>query len=336
MTEQDLNPCNAPAYIKDVNIDLPPPYCSDGEPQLSQKAVQTRDLSYLLEKTSMKKTGYGQNALCDPMLAGHTRNDQALMGGGDGRGGNAGRNSNVIYRYSHAVRGCDEAVQDLFRDIIVTDELDNPHAVPIIWGTQEKAVATLLQDNYRKDNSLVVDRIRLPMLAIHTKDIQYSPKRYIYHKAVDYLRDLRPDRKPGFTVKERYDRDTVFGVARGIPLDISYTLYAWALYREDINEITEQIIQKITPMGYIRVQGVPLEIGVRLDSMGNNITVNPGDGEVNVFKYQFEMTAETFLPQPIIRQKAVLRTRTEVVDSLDEDSITQVITRLEEAVKELQ
>lgn len=336
MTDQDLNPCNAPGYIKDVNIDGPPAYCSNDQ-TISQKAVSTRDLSFLLEKTSQKKTGFGQHALCDPMITGHTRNDQGKMGGGDGRGGELGiDNSNVVYRNAQAIRGCDEAVQDMFSDITVTDEFNNAHAVPIIWGTQEKAVAMLLQENVRKDNSLVVDRIRLPMLAIHTKDIQFNPKRYIYHKAVDYMRDLRSDGAPGFTVKERYGRDTVFGVTRGIPLDISYTLYAWALYRGDINEIVQQIIPKISPMGYIRVQGVSLEIGVKMDSMGNNITVNPNDGEPNVFKWQFEMTAESYLPQPIIRKKAVLKTKTELVDSLDDNTVASVLIRLEEAVKELQ
>lgn len=329
MSDPDLIPCNPPGYIKDVITDQPPPYCRDTDKQTSLKDVPGRDFSWLEEDT-MKKTGIGQNALCDPMLKGHIINDQ------DGGAGTSAPNRNTIYKYSKAIRGCDEGVQDMFRDIIVIDENHKAHNIPIIWATQEKAVAAIIQENFRKDNSLVVDRIRLPMLAIHASDIQFQPNRYCYHKAVDYLRDLRRDNAPGFTTKERYERDTVFGVAKGIPLDIQYTLFAWTLHREDMNQIVEQIVQKLTPMGYIRVKGVSWEIGVKLESIGNNIELEPGDQAINVFKYQFTMTAETYMPQPIIRKKAVLKTRTEIVDTISDDELTEVVTRLEQAVKELQ
>jgi hypothetical protein len=326
--EQDLNPCNPPAYIKDVNIDPPPPYCREGDEQTSQKDVPGRDFSWLLEATQ-QKTGIGQNAACDPMLKGYVRNDQGPMGGNVP--------SDVVYRYSKALRGCNEAVRDMFRDIVVDDEYGVAHPVPIIWGTQEKAVAMLIQENFRKDNSLVVDRLKLPAMAIHDSSIAFAPKRYIYHKATDYLLDPRRGNKPGFTVRERFnERDTIFGVTRGIPLDISYTLYVWTLYREDLDEIAEQIIQKIVPTGYIRVQGVGHEIPVRSDSMGSHIEVNPGEGKVNVFKYEFNMTAETYMPQPLVRKKAVLKTRTEFVDNVDDEKVTDILFRLEEAVKELE
>src|SRR5690606_12085900 len=114
-----------------------------------------------------------------------------------------------------------------------------------------------------KDNSLVVDRIKLPMLAIYSSDFQFNQERYVYHKAVDYMTELRPDRKPGFTVQERRERDTIFGVARGIPIDVGYTLYAWTLYIEDMNQIIEQIVLKFSPMAYINVRGVPWEVSVK-------------------------------------------------------------------------
>ena len=48
------------------------------------------------------------------------------------------------------------------------------------------------------------------------------------------------------------------------------------------------------------------------------------------------MTAETYIPQPLIRKKAALDIKTEFFDSVDDASIKQVVDRLEEAVKELQ
>jgi len=81
---------------------------------------------------------------------------------------------------------------------------------------------------------------------------------------------------------------------------------------------------------------VSWEIGVKLDDIGNNIEVDPGDQAINVYKYQFNMTAETYVPQPLIRKKAALKVKTSFVDHVDDASIRRVIDRLEEAVKELQ
>ena len=146
---------------------------------------------------------------------------------------------------------------------------------------------------------------------------------------------MRDDGKPGFTLNEKYNRDTVFGFARGIPVDISYTLYAWTLYLEDMNQILEQILLKFSQTAYITVTGVPYEVIVKLDSIANNLDYEPGDQAIRVIKYQFQLTTETYIPQPITRQKAVLKTKIDLVDGLDESEIQQVMARLEDSVKEL-
>lgn len=323
MSEPDLVSCNPPEQAPPKNLDPIPPYCRE-EPSESLNDVAGRDFSWL-EESTMEKMGNGASALCDPIQKGHITNDQ------DGKGPDRG----TVYRYTKAFRGCDEAMMDLFRDLVVIDEMGKAHNVPIIWGTQEKAVAAIIQQQVRQDNSLVVDRVRLPMLAIHGDGEEFDSSRYVYHKAVDYLRESSTGR-PGFAIKEKFERDTVFGVAKGLPINKSYTLYAWTLYREDMNQIVEQVISKFSLIAYIRVRGVSWEVGVKLESIGNNIEVDPGDQAVNVYKYQFTMVAETYVPQPIIRRKAVLKAKTEIVNSADEAAITEVIARLEEAVKELQ
>ena len=126
------------------------------------------------------------------------------------------------------------------------------------------------------------------MLAIHSSGYNFNQDRYVYHKAIDYLRRERLNWKPSFTRKERYERDTVFGVAKGLPLDISYTLYGWTLYSEDMNQILTQIITKFSPMAYIRVRGISWEIGVKLDSIANNVDIEPGDQNERVLKFEFD------------------------------------------------
>jgi len=332
MTQGDLNNCNEPGPIKDYNFDSPPPFCREDQPDCDNDPTNASlhdvpgRVGAWLDDPTLQKTGVGERADCDPHLKGHIINSQ------DGKS----VDRNVVYRYAKSLRGTDEAVKSLFNDVIVLDESTKAFTVPIIWGTQEKAVITILGENYRKDPSMVVDRIKLPIMSIASTSYDIDMSRYTYHKAIDYLRDYKNNWRPGFAIKERWERDTVFGVSRGLPVNIGYTLYVWTMYEEDMNQITEQIITKLTPMGYIRVKGIGWEIPVRLESIANNIDYEPGDQAVRVIKYQFNMTAESYIAQPIHRKKAVLKTRTEIVDTVDEDNIAEVIARLEQAVEELQ
>lgn len=337
MSDSNLVSCNEPGYIKDLNIDTPPPYCRVGESEKtsgtidkkpffeSQKDVANNDMSWL-EDATQNKQRKGYSGLCDPQQTGHIINEQGM----------SPPNRNTVYRYEQSLSSADAACVDLFKDIVVIDEAGKAHQVPIIWGTQEKAVAMILQDNVRKDDSLVVDRIPLPMLSMHVSGYNYNQDRYTYHKAIDYLRDFKKDWRPKFTTNERYQKDTVFGVTKGIPIDINYTLHAWTMYEEDMNQIMTQIVTKFSPIAYIRVRGISWEIGVKLNSISNNVDFEPGDKKERVFKYQFDITAESFVAQPIVRKKAVLKTKIEITDSPDEQYVTEVLSRLEEAVKELE
>jgi len=320
-----LEQCADPGPIKNVVADPTPGYCSDEPGCVNLNHTSGTGVDWLDDFT-LSKMNVGHSQLCDPMQKGYIVNEQKGMGEEPDR--------TTLHRYSKAVRGTDEAMMDMFSDVVVQDDAGKLHQVPIIWGTQEKAVLAVLSPNYRKDNSLVVDRITLPILAIHQSDCQMDLSRYTYHKAKDFLKNRSG--KPGFAIKEKYDRDTVFGVSRGIPLNVSYTLYAWTLYREDMNQIFEQIMKKLTPLAYIKVKGVSWEIGVKLESIGNNIEIDPGDRAVNVYKYQFTMKAETYMPQPLSRYKSVLKTKIDLVDGNDETDIAQVIEQLEDAVKEFQ
>lgn len=324
--EQSLNPCNDKSPLQyPVNIDPPPPNCSEEYPiPPSQKSVPGPEEFFGLEdKNQMERVGIGQSALCDPVQTGQVVNDTDTP------------SRNTIYRYSKALRGCDEAVMDLFRNVVVIDDDGKYFPVPILWATQERAVAYVMQDNVRKDNSAVVDRIRLPIMSIYSNNIEFNQARYVYHKAIDYGRSLRSDFKPGYTANEKYKRDTVFGVARGIPVNISYSLFVWTFFIEDMNQILEQIVTKFSPMAYIRVRGVNWEVGVKLDSIANNLNVEPGNKAQRIVKYQFNLTAESYIPQPIVRKKAVLKTKIDILNKTDEESITDVLNRIEEAVEEL-
>lgn len=315
--------CQNPDQRKPINLDGIPGGCDPILPN------SLKNVAGEFHSKANQKVGYGQSGQCDPMITGQITQDLRST-----------PNREVIYRYAKAIRGCDEAVKDLFSDIVCIDENSNVIPVPILYGTQERAVAHVLQTNVRSDSSLVVNRIKLPILSIYNSGVNPSKERYIYHQALDFFRNLRGDGKPGFTIQEGgtkgHERDTVFGVARGIPVDISYQLTAWTLYVEDMNQILEQIVPKIHPLGYIRVQGVHnWETTVRLDSVSNNIDTEPGDKQLRVVKYQFGMTAETFIPLPLARRKSVLSEKIDFVNVVDDSEITEVLSRLEVLIEGL-
>ena len=254
----------------------------------------------------------------------------------------------VIYRYAQGFRSVDEAVKKLFENVVVYDEQGKVFRVPIMWGSQERAVAAILQKNVRKDNTGVVDRVVLPFMSVYTSSYAFPRERFISEMAIDYFRGTRHYDKrgnllgnvagsPSFTHQERCSPyDTILGVTRGIPIDLGYTLTIWTKFWQDMNQIINQVATKFNPLAYIRVQGVTLwESTVRIDSVSNNLDTEPGDMNNRVFKFQFSLTAESYVPQPIIRRKAVLKTRTEIVDSTHDLDIANVIARIEQAVEDL-
>ena len=102
-----------------------------------------------------------------------------------------------------------------------------------------------------------------------------------------------------------------------------------------MNQILEQIILKFSPVAYIKVRGVTWETQVKLDSIANNLEIEPGDQAVRVVKFQFNLTAESYIPQPIVRKKSVLSTKIELTNGLAEEEIDAIVDRIEETVKEM-
>jgi hypothetical protein len=318
--EKSLNDCEGVSPLgRSENIDPPPGHCEQPPDNQNNENLDIGDSWF--DDFLNKKINLGSANNSDPMQAGKIVND-----------GNT-YNTQTVYRYSKSIRATDEAVMDLFRDLVVIDDDGKAHPIPIIWATQERAVAAVVQNNVRKDETLVVDRIRLPMLAISATEYSIDTNRYTYHRAIHYLRDAKG--KPAFTASERYEKDTVFGVTRGMPLNIGYTLYAWTLQVEDMNQILEQIINKFSPIAYIKVRGVLWEVTVKLESIANNLETEPGDAALRVVKFQFSLTAETYVGQPIVKKKAVLKTKIDFVNALNEAEISEVLKRLEESVEGL-
>lgn len=301
-----LNECNEQSPIDESLRKREFSYCAEQSPEPCEDVGRKKQAGFAVE--------------CDPLQTGQIYNDPVDP------------KKDVIYRYAKGVRGTDDAMRDLFTKIVVIDEDGKIFPVPIMWGTQEKAVAYILQQNARKDNTLVIDRPTLPLMAITQTGIVPNRERYVYHRAINYFRGKTG--KPEYLVDEEKPKDTVFGYSKGIPIDISYSLYVWTRYLEDMNQIVEQIIPKFSLLAYIKVKGIPWEIPVKLDAIGNNIDNEPGDKNIRVIKYQFNMVAESYIPQPITRHKTVQKITSDFHNSIDEKQISEAYNRIEIETKE--
>jgi len=316
--KQNLDSCPDQSLLGRTNNEDGPPGSFCHTELDNQNEVNNKGVGDWLDDTLVKNLGNGAANNSDPMQAGKILNDIPAKINGD-----------TVYRYSKSIRGTDEAVMDLFRNIVVIDEDGKAIQVPIIWGTQERAVAAILQQNVRKDETLVVDRIKLPMLAISSTGMSFDAERYTYHQALRYL-NTRTGQNPN--ANPAADRGPVFGVARGIPLNIEYTLYAWTMQLEDMNQILEQIVTKFSLVAYIKVRGVLQDVIVKLESIANNLETEPGDQALRVIKFQFGLTAQTYVPMPVKRYDNLINTfRGEIVDAVELDEVTQVLGRIREA-----
>lgn len=324
MAEKNLFECNDKTLEPVIITDPVSPICSPGNPSLKDVAFDNAlpnnsSNNFAPDYSALpKRVGLGQQANCAPSQRSWAEDLRSPS-------------DETVVRYSQALRACDEAMKDLFSDLIIFDDEGVAHHVPIVVANPEKAVAIILQENVRKDGSFVVDRIKLPLLSIYYKtNMAMNQQRYIYSKALDYFRDK--DFKPGWTISENRERDTVFGRTRGIPVDIGYQLTAWTMHSEDMNQILEQIFTKFDPIAYIRLQDINYETIVKLDSTANNINAEPGDKQIRVIKWQFNMTVETYIPQHIARKKAVLGIKANIVAGATEDDIQEVLKKLEISV----
>lgn len=314
--QKSLNECNDKNPNPQPNLDPPQGFCENPDKSLRDHS------SDWLDDISNKKIGLGSHNLCDPMQTGQIFNDV----------NNPTRNQ--IYRYNKSLRGTHEAVKDLFSNILVADEDGKEHRIPIIIGRQERAVAIILQDNVRKDETLVVDRIRLPFMSLWPSGYSYDIERYTYHRAKDFLRG--PDGKPGFLYSEKHDKDTVLGRSRGIPVNVNYDLYVWTAYLEDIDQIFEQIITKFSPFAYIKIRGIHWPTQVKLDGIQEQTDTEPGDQKIGIVKRVFNLTAETYIAQPLYRYKTVKNTVVDIYNSVNEEEIVDNYERLEETVRDIE
>lgn len=87
-----------------------------------------------------------------------------------------------VYKYVKFFRNCDQATMDEFKDIIHlvdTGKSCNTYKVPVIWGTEDKAAAYMMESNIQR--GVVVDKIKLPLINIYRGDMFFNDKIHAYY-----------------------------------------------------------------------------------------------------------------------------------------------------------
>jgi len=299
MSDKTLNECRELSPNDLIITDRPPPFCGNDE-----ESIRRPPFDAINENCPTVPIGSQGN--CNPIQFGHIVEDQTRP-----------VNRETIARNSQIFTAVDMAMKDLFSDLSVIDGNGKPHRIPIVPMGPERAVAYILQENARKDASFVVDRLPLPLLSIKYKStITPDPARFLYSGAVRYYRDL--NNKPGWMESEAYENDTVFGKTRGVPLNVGYELSAWTMYDLDMDQILEQVTLKFDMnTAYLNIQGAEFEVLVKLDGYANNSNLEPGEKDVRIIRWRFDMHVEMFVPQPIVRRKTV---KSEIIDIMEVDN----------------
>ena len=207
-----------------------------------------------------------------------------------------------IKRYTRVFRAADTAMFKLFSDVDMLTAEGALIKVPLIFGTQERAVAAMFGKSLQATGDVV--RIKLPMMAISAIGFDIDRTRYTFHEALSY--DAMNARS------ERVPHDVRIGVSRGIPINRIYTLLVWAKFQEDANQILEQAILKFSPVAYVEIPGAFFENMVTLDAIANNLNWEIADQDLRIIKYELSMTLQTYVPQPFKRTKSVRKVKTEM------------------------
>lgn len=211
-----------------------------------------------------------------------------------------GVSRNYIFGYAKSIRNTNQAMLDLFNDVNVLNTEEEAFKVPIIFGSQEKAIMYVFGDQAQNADNRMDDgyfnRIKLPVLGLQQTAINHDQSRFIHHEA----------RRPIAYGAEKRPYDVMYRISKGVPVNLDYQLNLWSKYHEQLMQMVEQIFQKFSPMAYINVEGILWETPVKITGTGSNVDSDVEDRRYRILKYSFGLQVEGHIAQPIRRDKTVL------------------------------
>jgi hypothetical protein len=181
--------------------------------------------------------------------------------------------SNISLVYKDTLR----SMLDLFGKFYIVDYEGKLRHINSIHANPERPVAKMVQE----------DNLVLPIISVAQPRTSISPERRKYFPLVviDTIWD---------EIKQRAFR--VVGLAPK-PIDIEYRISVWSKYKNDLDQITEQIHSTFNP-GFELQTSISNNTKAFLDDETDDTVVQVGDREDRLLKRSFTVKVETYVPSP--------------------------------------
>lgn len=166
-----------------------------------------------------------------------------------------------------------------FSDLVCVDSEAKVIEVKCIFANPERVVASLKQEN----------NIILPIISISQDSSQTDPSRGRYKSHL--VHEVMYDRE-----KNRATR--VLSIAP-VPVDITYSVNLWCKYREDLDQLTEQVRLKFNPNADLVIENHDLVVAFleEADSI-EGAASEVGDREDRILKKTFKVNVKTYINNP--------------------------------------
>ena len=181
--------------------------------------------------------------------------------------------TNISHVYKETLR----AIIDLFNGYSVIDGVDKVKKVKAIHANPERPIAKQIQE----------DNIILPIISVNQPTTINNTDRAKYFPMV----------VEEALWSEKLQRATRVVSLVPRPIDIEYKVTVWAKYKEDLDQITEQVYLTFNP-GYELSLPFSNSTKVFLVNESDVSEVETADREDRVLRRAFTLEVQTYVPSP--------------------------------------
>lgn len=183
------------------------------------------------------------------------------------------KSSNITFIYKELLRSIIHA----FSGFAVLDSEDRVIDVACIHGTQERAIAKLTEET----------NLILPIISVDQPKTNRAEKRQRYHPLVVTEKQWDPIKKRAIRLVSLVPS----------PIDVEYEITIWSKYKNDLDQITEQIHNAFNPdIELVTPFATNIKLFLKEEMTDSNIVV--ADREDRLLRRTFKIYASTYVPSP--------------------------------------
>lgn len=183
--------------------------------------------------------------------------------------------SNITGTYKQILR----AMINYFSDLVCIDSEGKITQVPSIYANPERMVAKIKQEN----------NIILPIISVSQENSSTDSARSKYKSLLVHEVSYNPETNRAVRV---------LSIAP-VPVSITYTINVWCKYKEDQDQLTEQIRLKFNPDADLSIEGHDLIKAYLQETEGyEGGSKEAADKEDRTLKKSFKVDVSTYIRNP--------------------------------------